>query len=120
MYVSSASQAGNGITALAVSATKVTCSQDGLDPLVEGTGAEARTVQVVADAEVHLLTPEKQLKAGTAADLPKLFAAHAASQNSSGAFGWHGNIFTVRLNPAGRVNFIGQGPWSSLNATPSN
>ncbi|BFV60818.1 hypothetical protein KCMC57_up59220 [Kitasatospora sp. CMC57] len=118
VYVSSAARTSDGTTTLGVAPTRVTCSSEGLDPQVEGTGVEARAVTVTADAGVQLLTPGKQLLAGTPADLPKLFAAHAAGQDSTGGFGWHGNIYTIRLNAAGQITFVGQGPWSSLNTAP--
>ncbi|PBC75555.1 hypothetical protein BX265_0223 [Streptomyces sp. TLI_235] len=119
VFVSSAAGSGDGGADLAVSDTRVTCSPDGLDPIVDGAGGTgARTVHLAADAAVHLLTPDNRLADGTAADVTGLFAAHSAGRSGTGAFGWKGNVFTVRLDDAGRAVFLGQGPWSTLNTAP--
>ena len=119
VFVSSASGSADGGADLAVSDTRVTCSPDGLDPVVEGSGGVgARTLHLAADAAVHLLTPGDRLATATPADLTGLFAAHAAGRPGTGTFGWKGNVFTVRLDGAGRIALLGQGPWSTLNTAP--
>ncbi|MEW1912627.1 hypothetical protein AB0442_30040 [Kitasatospora sp. NPDC085895] len=119
VFVSSAAKTADGGADLVVSDTRVTCSPDGLDPVVEGAGGTGvRTLHLVAGAAVHLLSPDNRLAAATPADLTGLFAAHAASRSGTGALGWKGNVFTVRVDGSGRIDFLGQGPWSTLNTAP--
>ncbi|WP_030273679.1 hypothetical protein [Streptomyces sp. NRRL B-24484] len=116
VFVSSAAKTGDGGADLAVSDTAVTCSADGLDPVVAGAGGTgARTLHLAAGAAVHLQSPDNWPAPGRPADLADLFAAHAAGRAGTGAFGWKGNVFTVRLDGSGRIDFLGQGPWSTLN-----
>ncbi|MCU7826971.1 hypothetical protein [Kitasatospora sp. DSM 101779] len=119
VFVSSAAKTADGGADLAVSDTKVTCSPDGLDPVVEGAGgAGARTLHLAAGAAVHLLSPDNWPADATPADLAGLFAAHAAGRPGTGALGWKGSVFTVRLDGTGRIDFLGQGPWSALSTAP--
>ncbi|MFD0526282.1 hypothetical protein ACFQ1I_01875 [Kitasatospora arboriphila] len=119
VFVSSAAKTADGGADLVVSDTKVTCSPDGLDPVVEGAGGTGvRTLHLVAGAAVHLLSPDNWPAAATPADLTGLFAAHAAGRSGTGALGWKGNVFTVRVDGSGRIGFLGQGPWSTLNTAP--
>ncbi|WP_344624890.1 hypothetical protein [Kitasatospora arboriphila] len=93
------------------SAPKVTCHDGATAPTVERQpDAPTDTYPLASTAKVLLQTPGKQpAPAATANDLAKLFKAHGEGKNAFGAFGWQGNVFTIRTDAHNTVVFIAQG-----------
>ncbi|WP_030267014.1 hypothetical protein [Streptomyces sp. NRRL B-24484] len=93
------------------SAPKVTCHGGATAPTVERQpDAPTDTYPLAPTAKVLLQTPGKQqAPAATADDLAKLFKAHGEGKNTFGAFGWQGNVFTIRTDAHNTVVFAAQG-----------
>ncbi|GAA4832626.1 hypothetical protein GCM10023235_03830 [Kitasatospora terrestris] len=115
MFVESVQREG-GTLVLNASAPKVTCHGAAAAPTVEQqSGAVTETYSVAPTAKVLLQSPDgKQGPAATTEDLAALFDAHRAGKAASGAYGWRGNVFTVRVDAQRTVVLVAQG----LSVTP--